>query len=188
VRLESLTYDAIEGATPDERLCWLRRDRAGYLPQPYEQLASTYRRQGHDGAARRVLIAKQQRRRASHPSRWRRWPAIVWSGVLRVTIGYGYQPWLVLWLIAALFLLGWWWFDLDHRHHLIAAATDKPPYPSFNAFRYTADLLLPVANLGERANFVARGAAAWHSFAFTLIGWLLAIVLVAGLTGIFKRD
>jgi hypothetical protein len=65
---------------------------------------------------------------------------------------------------------------------------DNPPGLTFNAARYTADLLLPVANLGERAKFTAVGDAAWHAFAYTLAGWLLAIVLVAGLTGIFKRD
>jgi hypothetical protein len=60
--------------------------------------------------------------------------------------------------------------------------------PCCDRRRYTADLLLPMANLGERAKFTAVGDAAWLAFAYTLTGWLLAIVLVAGLTGIFKRD
>ena len=33
-----------------------------------------------------------------------------------------------------------------------------------------------------------RGAAAWAAFGFTFAGWLLAAIVVAGLSGVFKRD
>lgn len=32
------------------------------------------------------------------------------------------------------------------------------------------------------------GAAIWWAAGFTLTGWLLAAILVAGLSGLFKRD
>jgi hypothetical protein len=185
MRLLGFTYTSID-AQPAERLQWLRHE--SYMPESYEKLAANYRNEGDDATARKVLIEKQWQRRASHKSRLRRWPAMAWSSVLRVTIGYGYRPWLVLWPMALLFLIGWWLLDLDRRHHLIVTTIDKPPFPTFNAARYAADLLLPVANLGERAKFMAIGSAAWHSFVFTLSGWLLALGLVAGLTGIFKHD
>ena len=60
--------------------------------------------------------------------------------------------------------------------------------PGFNPFRYTVDLLLPVANFKQRDSFIAEGWAAWASFGFTFAGWLLAAILVAGLAGVFKRD
>jgi hypothetical protein len=63
-----------------------------------------------------------------------------------------------------------------------------PEQPSFNAFRYTVDLLLPVANFDQRDSFVASGWVAWVSFGFIFAGWLLAAIVVAGLTGVFKRD
>ena len=44
------------------RMRWIRRS-PGYSPQPYEQLASWYRKAGHDDDARRVLLAKQRHRR-----------------------------------------------------------------------------------------------------------------------------
>ncbi|MFI5685441.1 hypothetical protein [Streptomyces sp. NPDC051636] len=44
------------------RVAWIRRS-PGYSPQPYEQLASWYRKAGHDDDARRVLLAKQRHRR-----------------------------------------------------------------------------------------------------------------------------
>ena len=50
LNLEGFVYDAIDAptVTPKQRLGWLRRQQGGYLPQPYEQLASVYRRTGHD--------------------------------------------------------------------------------------------------------------------------------------------
>jgi hypothetical protein len=191
IALRGFTYGTINANPPistTRRLEWLQRDVEGYLPQPYVQLANVCRSEGHDVAAHQVLIAQQKVRRASYPSRWRRWPATVWSYFLRFTIGYGYQPWRALLPATVLFLLGWWLFDLDYQRDLINPITDVMPAPAFSAPRYTADLMLPVANLGERAKFIADGDAAWHAFGFTLSGWLLAIVLVAGLTGIFKRD
>jgi hypothetical protein len=191
IRLGGFTYTTIisdPSITVTHRLRWLRRDPAGYRPQPYEQLAASYRRKGDDARARQVLVAKQWHCRASHSSRWRRWPAIAWSALLRATIGYGYRPWLVVWPATVLFLTGWWVFDRDYDQGDIVPKADNPADLTFNAARYTADLLLPVANLGERARFAVVGNAAWHAFAYTLAGWLLAIVLVAGLTGVFKRD
>ena len=50
------------------------------------------------------------------------------------------------------------------------------------------DLLLPVVNFKQRDSFVAESWAAWAAFGFTFAGWLLAAIVVAGLSGIFKRD
>jgi hypothetical protein len=47
---------------------------------------------------------------------------------------------------------------------------------------------LPVVNCKQRDSFVPESWAAWASFGFTVAGWLLAAVGVAGLTGMFKRD
>ena len=57
LNLEGFVYDAIDGleVTPKQRLRWLRHHQDGYLPQPYEQLASVYRRTGNDQAARTVV-------------------------------------------------------------------------------------------------------------------------------------
>jgi hypothetical protein len=68
------------------------------------------------------------------------------------------------------------------------AKPGSPEQPAFNSFRYTMDLLLPVVNFKQRDSFVAEGWAAWASFGFTFVGWLLAAIVVAGLSGVFKRD
>lgn len=41
----------------------LERDRDGFVPHSYEQLALTYRGTGEDGEARTVLLAAQRRHR-----------------------------------------------------------------------------------------------------------------------------
>jgi hypothetical protein len=60
--------------------------------------------------------------------------------------------------------------------------------PAFHALPYTLDLLLPVANLKQRDAFIPDGYAFWWVLGLTLTGWLLAAVVLAGLSGVFKRD
>ena len=161
--------------------------RTDYLPQPYEQLAGVYRREGNEQAARIVAIGKQRARRA-HVRGWTRWPSRAWSGFLRCTIGYGYRPMLALIWLAVLVVLGSLIFAVGHPGLLRAAKPGSSEQPGFNSFRYTVDLLLPVANFKQRDSFVASGWVVWVSFGFTFAGWLLAAVVVAGLSGVFKRD
>ena len=150
-----------------------------------------YRREGHEQAARTVAIGKQRARRADIAG-WRRWPSVAWSAVLRWTIGYGYRPALALIPLAVLMLTGSLLFLFASQHpdplHLLHPAKTGTGAAGFNSFRYTMDLLLPVVNFKQRDAFVAEGWAAWASFGFTFAGWLLAAVVVAGLTGVFKRD
>jgi hypothetical protein len=198
-------YDAIDAndATVTDRLrYWLAS--SGYQPQPYEQLAAVYRRDGDEHGARTVMIGKQKARRTESA----RWPTCstagqlmrrtiryvyarlvqVWSCLLRWTIGYGYRPGLALVPLIALLIAGTRVFEVAHRSNLLRAPSKADTaQPDFNSFRYTVDLLLPVANFKQRDTFVAFGWAAWTSFGFIFAGWLLALVVVAGLSGIFKR-
>jgi hypothetical protein len=73
------------------------------------------------------------------------------------------------------------------RNGEVVRAKDLNPHVHFNGARYTADLLIPGASLGERAHFLATGQAAWWAAGYTLAGWALAAMLIAGLTGVFKR-
>jgi hypothetical protein len=188
LRLEGFVYDSIDApdATVKDRVrSWL--PRTGYLPQPYEQLAGVYRREGNEQAARMVAIGKQRARRA-HVQGWTRWPSRAWSVFLRCTIGCGHRPMLALIWLAVLVILGSLVFAAGHPDLLRPAKPGSPEQPGFNSFRYTVDLLLPVANFKQRDSFVASGWVVWVSFGFTFAGWLLAAVVVAGMSGVFKRD
>jgi hypothetical protein len=195
IELEGFSYNSIHAsdATVKDRLrSWL--PQTSYLPQPYEQLAAVYRQAGDESAATTLMIGEQRARRADHANRWIRWPSVVWSAVLRWTIGYGYRPAMAIIPLVVLVLLGSRLFLIASRspdplHPVLhSAKPGSAEQPSFNSFRYTIDLLLPVVNLKQRDSFVAEGWAAWASFGFTFAGWLLAAVVVAGLTGLFKRD
>ncbi|MGE6738537.1 oxidoreductase, partial [Streptomyces sp. NPDC059900] len=121
------------------RVAWIRRS-PGYNPQPYEQLASWYRKAGHDDDARRVLLAKQRHRRQtlSRASR-------IWGHLLDTTVGYGYRPWLAdVWLLA-LTLLGTLSFGA-HSPTPVKRGEGAP----FQPLVYTFDLLIPIGGLGQR--------------------------------------
>jgi hypothetical protein len=105
--------------------------------------------------------------------------------VLRWTIGYGYRPALALIHVGWLLVLGWWLFNVAYQDpNLLRPAKSGGEQLEFHSFRYTMDLLLPVVNFKQRDAFVAEGWAAWASFGSTFVGWLLAAVVVAGLTGV----
>ncbi len=182
LRLDGFVYDAIEGATAKERLQWLRRNEKGYSPQIYDQLASVYRRTGHDEDARRILIAKQRRRSAAGNLAGK-----MWGWLLYLTVGYGYRTWLAaLWLIGFL-ILGTWLFGSVYRGELTPA--NKPDVqPPFQPFFYTLDLLLPVVSLHVRDAWIAHDAAQVWSAIFIIVGWILATAVVLSLTGLLKRD
>jgi len=179
LRLRGFTYDILENdqMTVKDRLQWLTRHPDGYTPQLYNQLAAAYQRAGNEQAARQVAIAKQRRRRISFsPLSW------LWY----LTVGYGYRPWLAGAWVIALVALGTAVFGGAYPAHMIAT-TPRPP--SFNATAYALDLLLPVIGLGQKSAWQPQGPAyQYWSWALTAAGWVLTTAVVAGLTGILKRD
>jgi hypothetical protein len=166
LQLRGCTYERLENHQIGvrARLRWLQRNRDGYAPQPYDQLAAAYRRSGQPEAARRVGVAKQWRRRSAlNPLNW----------LLYVTVGYGYRTWLAACWLAVLTVVGTQVFSRAHAPHPIG---------------YTLDLLVPIVDLGQRKAFTPQGWALSWSWAFIAAGWMLTTAAVAGLTGIFKRD
>ncbi|MEV0735309.1 oxidoreductase [Streptomyces sp. NPDC050549] len=179
VRLQGFDYvsiqseDGLRGYDVARRVEWVRRE-PGYAPQPYEQLASWYRQVGHEDDARKVLLAKQRHRRGTlHPA------GRVWGQLLDALVGYGYRPWLAGVWILALTALG---------TAVFGGETPKPVQtgqgPSFNAFVYTLDLLIPIGGLGQRtAWYWPDGSLSqWLSYTLIAAGWLLTTAVVAGVT------
>jgi hypothetical protein len=183
LHLRDFSYDTIEagpaaGAT--QRLAWIRRDVEGYLPQPYEQLIAVYRRTGQEEAARTVAVAKQWRRRqVLNPA------AKIWNWLLYLTVGYGYRTWQTgLWLLIFA-LAGTTVFASAYPAHMIA--TSHHPMP-FNAPVYALDVLLPIISLGQQDSWQPDGGALYIYWTLIILGWALTSALIAGLTGIIKRD
>ncbi|ASR37911.1 hypothetical protein BAY61_26130 [Prauserella marina] len=177
MRLDGLTYDTLDPllSVPD-RLTWLAGQPDGYRPLPYEQLAGTYRRLGHDADARKVLLAKQRRRRAASS-----FPARAWGVLQDWTVGYGYLPGrAALWLLALL-TVGTILFWLQPPLRVQAGT-------GFNALVYTLDVLLPVVRLGQATAFTPAGSGLqWCGYLLTAAGWVLATTVVAGITRTLTR-
>lgn len=104
--------------TAAERTAWLRlmpevRDgEPAYFPQPYEQLIKVFKAAGHEREARLMAIAKQDayrdylRRQARAHKDDRRWLRRSWLWFTGWLIGYGYEPWRILWPMALALAIG----------------------------------------------------------------------------------
>jgi hypothetical protein len=109
--IAGMTYDRFErpqGASPGPvwdqaaRCRWLRRQTA-FDSGPYEQAAKVFRQHGYIREAEQILIA--QRRHARQVG----WSNATWLrrmlDAIYATIGYGYRPARVLWVLAGLLIL-----------------------------------------------------------------------------------
>jgi hypothetical protein len=182
LRLSGLVYDHVRSGQAarqvSERLDWISRDPAGYSPQPYGQLATWFRRIGHDDDARKVLLAKQQQRRSTLSPAGR-----IWGHVLDWTVGYGYRPWRAgLWLLGLL-TLGTALLSLHNP-----APTGNSPHMTFNALIYTSDLLIPINLFGQRQAWNPHGPYQWLAYSLIAAGWILATALIAGITRVLTRN
>lgn len=108
--ISGLTYDRFEKPqgsagleTWDQaaRCAWLARQTT-FDSGPYEQAARVFRQHGYASQAEQILIA--QRRHARRADQAARWPRRT-ASALYATVGYGYRPWRVLWILAALLVL-----------------------------------------------------------------------------------
>ncbi|GAA3379087.1 oxidoreductase [Streptomyces sannanensis] len=178
-RLNGFVYTSIQSRVPfAQRLGWVER-APGYTPQPYEQLAMWYRRIGHDDDARRVLLAKQRRRRGTLRPLGR-----AWGRILDVTVGYGYRPWQAgMWLLG-LVVLGAVAFDQGTPSPV---QSDQKTAP-FNAFVYTLDLLIPIGGFGQRTAWYWTGPLQWLGYSLIAAGWILTTAVVAGVTRALNRN
>lgn len=93
------------------RLRWLQRNPGRFTPGIYDQLADAYRRAGDDDLARKVLVAKERRRRKPYnPLSWLWW----------VTVGYGYRTWQAFIWSAVLIVAGSLVFSGAYPAHMAA--------------------------------------------------------------------
>jgi hypothetical protein len=179
VLLNNLSYTTLTPHEPTERrLPMLERDRDGYVPHAYEQLAGSYRRIGDDHAARLVQLAKQRRHRATLP-----WYARGWGHVQDATVGYGFRPLRAAGWLLSLLAIGSVAYALHHPRPLKTSET-----PPFNPVFYTLDLLLPVISFGQENAFAPAGWAQWLSYLLIVTGWILATAVVAGVTRTLSRQ
>ena len=202
--LDGFTYDHLAREAPhsaEERLAWIGLQAPdNFSIQPYEHLATVFRRMGLEHEARRVAIAKQRALRARLPG-WRK----PWSYFLDATIGYGYRPGrAVLFLLGVLAagLIVFW--DAALQNALCASQApdfggtgchDAPPeYPQFSALFYALDVTMPFFDL-QQESYWAINPTHPNAWFYQLwgpiniaLGWLFSILAAVGFSGVLRKD
>jgi hypothetical protein len=216
LHLDGFTYNRISEepkAALQKRLEWIgsphkpartNRQRV-FTTQPYEQLATVYRRAGQDTEARKVDIARRRDlRRYGDLTSYRK----LGNWLLDNSIRYGYQTWRAIVALAVLYAAAVVIF-LIAQHHTnalipILAPTGLHPvpaamrctsnYPCFYPAAYAIDTVIPIINVHQAAYWGPSGRGPWgHALAiFTwvgiVLGWILATLAVAGYTGLVRRN
>jgi hypothetical protein len=110
--ISGFTYDRFDqprgsGTSPawdhTARCAWLNR-QAVYDAGPYEQAARVFRQHGYTNGAKAILIAQRRHARRAISGTWA-FPRRVLDAAFSITVGYGYRPGRVLWLLAILLIL-----------------------------------------------------------------------------------
>jgi hypothetical protein len=134
-----------------------------------------------------------------------------WNQWLNASIGYGYKLWRSLYWLIPLSLMGGLLSDLGYRNKVIVP-TDKDAYafsaqhwyipnnyPRFSATMFTIEHSLPAISLGISSSWSAdvtpqsshpRYGEVIRVWLVTqrILGWLLSIFFLAGITGLVKSD
>jgi hypothetical protein len=169
IDISGLSYEMLAPPLdPETRLEWLARN--DYEPQPYDQLARSYRSLGYDESARKVMLAQERRRREGlQPG-----PKI-WGYLQDVTIGYGYLPYRAAALFVLVVAAGVVWFWRFSPMPLEPGLDAQ-----FNPFFYTLDVLVPFADFGQRGLWRSTPANEIFKVLLAVYGWTLALTAIAG--------
>jgi hypothetical protein len=170
------------------RCAWLSR-QLGYDAGPYEQAARVFRQHGYSDGAEAILIA--QRRLARQTIRGRlAIPRRAVDAVYSVTVGYGYRPLRVLWLLIALITLVTGSLLIPPAQATMRAASVTgtiyttrgpalaPPASGqhrsdtcgnglvrcFNPLLYAVDTVVPLVSLDQRSTWYPDARAAYGTF------------------------
>jgi hypothetical protein len=163
-----------------------------------------YQQAGQDTEARKVAIARRaDLRRYGNLNPYRRFG----NWFLEWSIGYGYRTWRAGLVLVGVFLAIAVLAYFAQHHHLMVPVGDTDglnfvpsatkctsSYPCFSPVGYAVDTVIPVINVHQAENWgpdahttLGHAWAAGTRFA-TVLGWALATLLVAGYTGIVRRD
>lgn len=184
--LDGITYQGVPHTTlgdKDPVKAWielLAHQTLAYAAQPWQYLASQWRAAGHDGEARRILIAQQDDRRdrvvpyAPHP-RWRR--AV--SGLSRLLTGYGYQSWRSLIVLSVLVVVS-----------MLLSIGFGPVSCGLTA-RAQTGLAWAVPIIFSGIDTTCTPTHLWLTIGSWLIhvaGWVFVTLFVTGFTGIIRKS
>jgi hypothetical protein len=190
IAIEGFTYARLESTMNSaQRLQWLAKATSHYSPQPYEQLAESYRLEGKESDAREVRYAALRRSHGAAPA------LIRVSGVVQnLLIGYGYRPWralawaILFWLAGALYFQ----FAVGSCGSGAHAASGLCPinptvHPTWDPFLYSLDLMTPLVSWGYESAWDVTGTSKIVVLLLSAVGWVLVTTIVAAVTRTLRR-
>jgi hypothetical protein len=205
--------EAIHGFLRHDRRairCWLDtvpRVRDEFISQPWTEAATVFESMGQSGDGR--WLRYQAARRETRISSWWIKP---FHWLYRWTVGYGYHPLRPFYWMAAAVALAYM-LALGHAESFtptnrevakievldgqgqlkpVSGATMDQPvsYPKFNPLLYALDTALPAVDTGQAKSWQVTNTV-WLPVTLATLkcfSWLLAALLLAGLTGILRRS
>jgi Leucine-rich repeat (LRR) protein len=207
--IDGFTYGRIDcfnrdkGCAVDarQRLDWIRLQAYdSFHPQPYRQLAKVLQDLGDNAGATRVLIAAQDDARVNGRLTWPSW---ISSWILKLTVGYGYEPQRALYWAAFLVVVGGVLVRLGHQAGVMKPVSEDgrmaPP------LIYSLDVFLPIVDLRLQHDWwpdpSAKGVCRLFGYQFTfygsflraylwchiVAGWVLSTLFIAGLSGLIHQ-
>ena len=188
LELDGFNYSRLGGTDADDtgnmatrKIAWLKKwleRQKKYSPQPYEQLAKILRKAGYKDKATKILYEGKKREhrettRRLSPSWW--WLTFQW-----LFIGYGYRNFQVIIWILALWGSG---MLILHVYGQDAAHNMK-----YWGLAYSIDMLLPIIELHKpHYEIILDGFVRGYFYIQKILGYVLALFLIAGLSGLTKR-
>jgi hypothetical protein len=175
----------------------LRHAIRRFKPQPYIQLAKTFRNAGYEPAANDVLVGLERNR--THYSDF---------GVLRQLgrrvldwgLLYGFSPFRPVLFLAIWVLLSSAIFCVAFEQGRIISTTTPPS--AFEPILYSVDTLVPIVDFNQKKNWTIESTAwpeaghAWPALPDwlapsllvfnTFFGWLMTTLFAAGISGLLR--
>lgn len=154
-----------------------------YYSQPYTQLASVLKRDGHEDDAIEILIAKNYDEPHEH------WYQEAGSFLFGHGLGYGYRPWNAAWGSLAFIVLGWVLFGMAFKYNQMTpqGGPGTQCYISWGLI-YSFEAFTPVLDLFVVKKWTPRGGYLYYYRWFHItMGWILTTLLVVGLTGLIQK-
>ncbi|HVV13497.1 oxidoreductase [Amycolatopsis sp.] len=212
IELEDFRYDVLRrpiGMKNDEavnvRIKQLREAMAGYRPGPYDQLAAMLRSAGNEEHADTVLFRKQQYRYEALAQGYKIFgPGVrLWSWLQRWMVGYGYRPARALGWLVGLLVVGSLYFGMgtDSCVHDVRVGANallavgprcvvnsQDSGMQWNPVLYTADLLVPIVDFGNKGRWYMHDVDKWVSDGFIAMGWIFATTVAAGAGRMIRRE
>ena len=207
--LDGFVYEYVSRLTDARsRLAWLALQEP-FTPGPYRQLAKVMRNAGIDRGALRVLFTMEDqlwKEESPFAGRLLRLP-------LRWVVGYGYYPLRALAGLVILVLIGWGIFTgaksaralvpKEQKAYEFYKVNGRAPahYAPLSPLVFSIENSVPLVKLGQIDNWQPDanrpGAGPLFNssrllFGFQwlqlLLGWILATLFVAGVTGIVQKN